>query len=51
MFTLTIYSKYGVQTETMQTLEGARLRACALYNDLAVKITDSDGREYRRYEW
>lgn len=50
-YTLTVHGKYGTFTETMQTLEGARLRACALYNDLAVTITDADGKEYRRYAW
>jgi len=49
MFTLTIHGKYGTFTETFTTLEGARLRAAALYGDLPVSITGTDGAEYRRF--
>lgn len=47
--TLTVFSKYGQQAERFTSLEGARLRAAALYGDLAVRITDEAGTEYRRY--
>lgn len=51
MFTMTIASKYSTWSETTNSLEGARLRAAAIYGDCIVVITDKDGKTYSRYEW
>jgi len=48
-YTITVHGSYGNFTETFDSLEGARLRATALYGDLSVTINDNNGTEYRRY--
>lgn len=48
-FTLTITGAYGEFTDTVDSLEGARIRAAAVYYDCYVRITDEQGRHYERY--
>lgn len=50
MFTLTVHpARYAEFSEQIDSLEGARIRASAVFYDSPVTITDEAGNEYSRY--